>query len=204
MSQSLKEVKIFIPEIPKEWTQRTRGGHTNIWNDQFFKNGLPEVRLDPPERGLYAERFDDGWYWVCGCNKCLGILGKYSYIVCYEHDRCETCGIHRSELKEAPWGMGSGWQCKPCHEAERATRKAEALAEARARGHSEDDCWRLDKVICPVCGSENSSEDMHESSEHEVECWVCDAEFLVEVEYEPKYTSRLKPESEVEFDEAQA
>ncbi|CAM3709385.1 RING-type domain-containing protein [Cohnella lubricantis] len=198
MCQKLQDMKILIPEIPSEWTQRTRSGNTNIWNDLFYRNGLPEVKLDPPMRGLYAERFEDGWYWVCGCQKCLGIFDKHSYITCYEHDRCETCGIHRSELKEVPWGLIAGWQCNPCREAERAERKSEALSAAQARGHSEDDCWRTNEVICPVCGSENSSDDMHGSSEHEVTCCICDAEFIVEVEYDPKYTSRLKHTEEAD------
>jgi hypothetical protein len=28
--------------------------------------------------------------------------------------------------------------------------------------------------------------------EHEITCDVCDTEFIVEIEYEPRYTSRLK------------
>lgn len=108
-SMSLKDAKIFIPEIPKEWEQRMRSGHTNVWNDSFYRNGLPEVKLDPPIRGLYAERFEDGWYWVCGCNRCLENNESYSYIVCYEHDRCITCSLHREQLKEAPWGKADGW-----------------------------------------------------------------------------------------------
>jgi hypothetical protein len=33
---------------------------------------------------------------------------------------------------------------------------------------------------------------MHESGEHETTCHVCDTEFVVEIEYEVKYTSSLK------------
>lgn len=188
----MRDVKILIPEIPVEWTQRNRSGHTNIWNDSFHRNGLPEVKLDPPMHGLYAERFEDGWYWVCGCHKCLENGKPHSYIVCFEHDRCVTCNIHRTELKEIPWGHPDGFKCKQCAKREHAERKAEALVEARLNAHSEDDCYRTDEVICPVCGTENSSEDIHASGEHEMTCYVCDAGFVVEVEYEPKYTSRLK------------
>lgn len=189
---NLKDVKIHIAEIPLEWTQRTRAGHTNVWNDSFYRNGLPEVRLDPPQRGLYAERFEDGWYWVCGCPKCLGIDDPFPYIVCDEHNRCETCGIHRDEVKErSVWGTRGGWQCNPCHTREHEDRKNAALEAAREQGHSEEDCRYTNEIICPVCASECPSDDMY-SGEHEVTCDVCDTEFIVEIEYEPRYTSSLK------------
>lgn len=188
----LKDTKILITEIPKEWEHRTRSGHTNIWNDRFHRNEIPEVRLDPPTLGLYAERFEDGWYWVCGCSKCLQNNEKYSYIVCEEHDRCITCGTHRKELTETPWGHEDGFQCKPCRTRESEELKDKALREARERGHSERDCYYTKEIICPVCDSECSSDDIHGAGEHEVDCYVCKAEFMVEIEYEVSYTSRLK------------
>jgi hypothetical protein len=189
---NLKDTKIFIPEIPKEWERRTRSGHTNIFNDKFFKSELPEVKLEPPTLGLYAEKFEDGWYWVCGCNKCLENGEKYSYIVCEEHDRCITCRTHRKELTEIPWGHPDGFQCKPCRAREHEERKQEALRLAKENKHSEWDCYRESKIICPVCASECSSDDMYEAGEHEITCDVCDAEFNVEIEYELLYTTSLK------------
>ena len=188
----LKDTKIFIPEIPKEYKQRTRSGDTNIWNDSFCKNGLPEIRLEPPIIGLYAESFGDGWYWVCGCSKCLNNNEKYSYIVCEEHDRCITCGTHRNKLTEIPWGNPDGFQCKPCNKKEREEQRTTAIELAREEGLSEDDCCYTDEVICPVCFTENSSDDIDEDRESEYTCCVCDADFIVSVEYEPKYTSKLK------------
>lgn len=187
----LKDTKIFIPEIPKEWEQRTRSGHTNIWNDDFYNTGLPEVKLDPPMRGLYAKRFEDGWYWVCGCNKCLENGEQWSYIVCEEHDRCITCGTHRKELTDTPWGHPDGFQCKPCRSREHEERKQEALRLAKENGHDEWDCYREDKIICPVCASVNSNDDIYEPGEEEMQCEVCDTEFTVEVGYEVKYTTTL-------------
>lgn len=189
---SLKDTKIYIPEIPKEWTKRMRSGHTNIWNERSTNPELPEMSLNPPTNGLYAERFDDGWYWVCGCNKCLENGEPYSYIVCEEHDRCITCGTHRRDLTEIPWGRRDGFQCKPCHASEHEERKQEALQLAQEKGHSEWDCFREDKIICPVCASDCSSDDMHEDGESEMTCYVCDTEFIVEIEYEVKYTSSVK------------
>lgn len=139
---------------------------------------------------MYAERFDDGWYWVCGCNKCLENGEPYSYIVCEEHDRCITCGTHRKELTEIPWGNRDGFQCKPCHTSEHEERKQEALQLAKENGHDEWDCYREDKIICPVCASVNSSDDIHESNE-DMQCYVCDSKFAVEVDYEIKYTTTL-------------
>ena len=188
----LKDAKIFIPEIPKEWKHRIRSGNTNIWNDSFYKNGLAEIRLEPPIRGLYAERFEDGWYWVCGCNKCLKNNEPYSYIVCEEHDRCITCGTHRKELAEIPWGHPNGFQCKPCNTRKHEEKKEEALREAKEKRHSEYDCWNTSEIICPICGSKCSSDDMNEPGEHEMTCDVCDAEFIVEIEYDVVYTSKLK------------
>jgi hypothetical protein len=189
---NLKDMKIYIHEIPKEWEDRTRTGHTNVWNEGSSRNELPEVKLKPPIRGLYALRFDDGWYWVCGCSKCLGIEEPYPYIVCDEHDRCISCKIQRDQLKEVPWGKPGGWQCKPCNRREHSERKNKAIEEAQARGHSEDDYSYTDEIICPVCGSENSNDDMNGKAEHKVTCCICDTEFIVTADYVPKYTSRLE------------
>lgn len=189
---NLKDTKIFISEIPKEWTQRTRSGNTNVWNDSFYKNGLPEVKLSPPIKGLYAERFEDGWYWVCGCHKCLENGKPYSYVVCEEHDRCITCNISRKELNEIPHGKPFGFQCGSCNTKEHEELKANALQAAKERGHSEDNCYYTSEILCPRCGSKHSNDDMHESGEHEMECSVCDTEFIVEVEYEVRYTSSKK------------
>ncbi|WP_200795828.1 hypothetical protein [Halolactibacillus halophilus] len=188
----LKDTKILIPQIPKEWNERLRSGHTNIWNEHSYNSELPEVRLDPPMRGLYAERFEYGWYWVCGCNKCLNNNEKYSYIVCEEHDRCVTCGTHRKDLTEIPWGTPDGFQCKSCNSIEHEERKQEALQLAKENGHDEWDCFHQDKIICPVCASEYSDDDIHQVVKHEMECDVCNTCFVVEVEYDVKYTSTLK------------
>lgn len=188
---SLKDAKIFIPEIPKEWTQRTRAGNTSIWNDPFHKNGLPVVELEPPQRGLYAERFEDGWYWVCGCVRCLD-SDEWSYVNCDEHNTCATCNTHRDDIKGEAWGHPKGFECSECREKERMKKKEAALARAKELELDEWDHYREDKIICPVCFSENSNDDMHEPGEHDVECHVCDTEFIVELEYDPKYTSRLK------------
>lgn len=187
---TLKYTKIFIPEIPVDWTNRTRSGHTNIWNqDTKDPANFPEVSLEPPKQGLYAERYKDGWYWVCGCAKCFGNDDKDSYIVCYEHDRCITCNTHRDDLVRAPWSRCSGFECSPCAEQKHEQRKAEALAQAEEQSHSEVDCWNETHIVCPHCASVNEREELYEQGSHKLTCDVCDKPFNVEIEYEIRYTS---------------
>jgi hypothetical protein len=186
---SLRDTMILIPEIPGEWTQRTRSGSTQVWNDPWHKTGLPEVRMEPPTKGLFADRIDGAWYWVCACEKCLGTGKSYNYSPCEAHDRCVTCNCSRAELAEAPWGArDGGWRCKPCQEKLDAARKAEALAAAEANGHSEDDCVYTSDIICPYCATKQNSDARHESAQG-LECGTCGGKFDLEVEWSPSYTT---------------
>jgi len=194
---SLKDTKILIAEVPGEWTQRTRNGSTNVWNDashhRFHRTttDLPELRLDPPEKGLYAERIDGAWYWVCGCEKCLGNFEKHSYIVCDDHNRCDTCAKHRSEFHEAVWGTRGGWRCNACRDHIHEERKAAALAAAKESGHNEYDCQNEDEIICPYCATKQSSDDANESA-IDSECGTCGGIFDVEVEFTRSFSTTGK------------
>ncbi len=186
-----KHTKILVPEIPGEYTDRTRSGNLNIWN-----KGKPnEVSLMPPEQGLYAELIDGAWYWVSGCAKCNETNERWSYIVCDKHNVCIACGIHRSKLTDSPWGRAEGFICRPCHEREHEEEKQAAIAKAQAEGHDEYDCSDTDEIICPVCASVNSSDDIHESREG-MKCDTCDAIFDLEVEYSVTYTTTLSKKKE--------
>lgn len=193
------DTKILIPEIPGEWTERTRSGHTNIWNQMWppgkpHRNGLPEIKLEPPELGLYAERIDGAWYWVTGCHKCLGITGKWSYITCHEHDRCVSCGTHRTELTDIPWGHPDGFRCKPCQDRIDLEAKTKALAAAAEREWSEDDTEYISEILCPHCASEQCSDE--QSDTEEAECGTCGGTYSLEIRYEVSYTTRkVKPPS---------
>lgn len=170
-------------------------GSTNVWNGadhhRFHRTTteLPEVRLDPPVIGLYAERIEGAWYWVCGCEKCLGNPEKYSYVVCDEHNRCDMCQQHRSEFKEAVFGVRGGWRCRPCMSAAELKAKREALAAARASGHDEWDCMHTDSIICPFCASPNSGDEHIDSSGSE-ECSTCGGTFSVQADYSVTYTTQ--------------
>lgn len=186
---AFRDTKILIPEIPGEWTQRTRSGSTQIWNDPWHKTGLPEVRMQPPQKGLFADRIGGAWYWVCGCEKCLDSGKGFNYSPCDAHDRCVSCSCSRAELTEAPWGSrDGGWRCKPCQHRLDAARKAESLAKAEAQGHSEDDCCYTSNIICPFCATEQSTDDRHEPAVGLV-CDTCDGEFDLEVDWTPSYTT---------------
>lgn len=186
---ALRDTKILIPEIPGEWTQRIRQGSTQVWNDPWYRNGLQEMRMEPPIKGLYAERIDNAWYWVCGCEKCLGSGDLFNYSPCDAHDRCVTCNCTRAELTESPWGgCDGGWRCRPCQDVLDKQIKDEALSSAASKGHSEDDCFSTSEIICPYCASEQSTDDRHESTDG-LECHVCGGMFNLEVEWSPSYTT---------------
>jgi len=187
-----KNTKILIPEIPGEWTERSRNGHKNIWNNgwhgQPHKNGLPTVTLEPPEKGLYAERIDGAWYWVSGCSRCNERGEKFGYIPCDKHNACIRCNTHRSMLTDIPWGHADGFICKPCADAEHAAAKEAALAQAAEAGHDEYDCMNTDEIICPHCASKLSSDDRHKN-EAEATCEVCDGLYSLELDYSVTYTT---------------
>lgn len=184
ITKTLAETKILIPEIPAHWTSRLRSGHINTW-----KHPDGEISLSPPEQGLYAERFEDGWYWICGCGGCLGKWDEYSYIVCHEHNRCKTCGIHRDDIDEIPWGSYVGFQCRTCRKKEHDQEKDEAITAAIEDDHSEHDCWNRSEIICPVCATVKETDELHDAGSHTLTCEVCDEPFTLEVEYEIRYTT---------------
>jgi hypothetical protein len=104
---------------------------------------------------------------------------------------CKECGTPRSQLKEIPWGLLCGEiRCKPCASKMHEEKKQAAIAEAKEKGHDELDCLLTDEIICPVCASVISDDDIHESTE--MECDVCDAVFELEVEYSKSYTTTVK------------
>jgi len=189
-----KNTKILIPEIPGEWTQRLRSGKTNIWNacnhDRPHSNGLPEVRLDPPEAGLYAERIDGSWYWVSGCAKCNGSGEKYSYSVCDKHNVCRLCSTRRSKLTETPWGHPDGFTCKPCQDAEDVVVKAAALAKVAESDYDEWDYRAQDECKCPHCATviHIESEDYGDKN---MNCDTCGGGFELVVEYTVQFTTTV-------------
>jgi DNA-directed RNA polymerase subunit RPC12/RpoP len=186
--------KILIPEIPGAWTERNRSGHKCIWNDgghgRPHRNGQPYVELEAPEQGLYAERIDGAWYWVSGCNKCNGVAGKWSYIVCDEHNVCTTCGAHRSTLTETPWGTHDGFRCKPCQDRIDAEAKAEALAKVAENGYDEWDYHAQDQCKCPHCatGIYIETEDYGDKN---MDCATCGGQFELTTEYSVTFTTRV-------------
>ncbi|WP_397448187.1 hypothetical protein [Pseudomonas sp. NA-150] len=189
-----KNTKILIPEISGGWTERLRSGKTNIWNacshDRPHRNGLPEVRLDPPEVGLYAERIDAVWYWVSGCAKCNKSGEKYSYSVCDKHNACRLCSTHRSKLTETPWGHPDGFTCKPCQDAEDAKDKAAALAKVAESDYDEWDYRNQDECKCPHCATVIHIE-AEDYGDKNMECDTCGGQFELTTEYSASFTTKV-------------
>ncbi|CAN7376589.1 hypothetical protein [Pseudomonas sp. GL-B-26] len=189
-----KNTKILIPEISGDWKERTRSGNTNIWNYASngvpHRNGLPEVRVDPPEVGLYAERIDDSWYWVSGCARCNDNGERWSYVVCDKRNVCRLCSTHRSKLTEAPWGHPDGFTCKPCQDAEDAKAKAEALAKVAESDYDEWDYRSQDECKCPHCATvmHLESEDYGDKS---MDCDTCGGQFELTTEYSVTFTTKV-------------
>jgi hypothetical protein len=189
-----KNTKILIPEISGEWTERLRSGSTNIWNEarngEPHRNGLPEVRLAPPEVGLYAERIDGAWYWVSGCGKCNGTGESYSYVVCDKHNVCSLCGTHRSKIAGTVWGRRDGFACEPCQSREDAAAKAEALAKVAESAYDAWDYRNQDECKCPHCAIviHIESEDYGDKN---MDCDTCGGEFELTTEYSVTFTTKV-------------
>lgn len=189
-----KNTKIFIPEIPVDWVDRVRSGHENIWNERSTDPARPETRLSPPANGLYAEKQADGWYWVNGCETCLTGVKKDSYIVCDEHNRCADCGTHHDQLTDTPYWSRRGFVCEPCNHKKRTRLRNMAIQRAKNVDHTENDCYQIDEIICPVCAEQiEHDEPVDEEDEHT--CPVCDAVFTVELV--TKYTTKLIRKEEI-------
>ena len=189
-----KNTKILIPEIPGEWVDRTRSGKTNIWNHAMHGrphvNGLAEVRLEPPEAGLYAERIDGAWYWVSDCAKCIGTGEKWSYSVCDKHNVCRLCSTHRSKLTEIPWGHPEGFTCKHCQDSVDAIVKAEALAKVAETDYDEWDYRCQDECKCPHCATVIHIE-TEDYGDKNMTCDTCDGEFELVTEYAVQFTTTV-------------
>ena len=189
-----KNTRILIPEISGDWTERLRSGGTNIWNHALHgkphRNGLPEVRLDPPETGLYAELIDGAWYWVSGCAKCNESGERWSYSVCDKHNVCRLCSTHRSKLTETPWGHPDGFTCKPCQDSVDAIAKAEALARFAESEYDQHDFCSMDECKCPHCatGIHLEAEDYRDQN---MKCDTCGGLFGLRIEYEPSFTTTV-------------
>lgn len=188
------DTKIYIPEIPADWTKRLRSGHNNIWNDRSTNPEMPETSLEPPVRGLYAERYADGWYWVNGCATCLTGVKTDSYIVCDNHNRCADCGTHRDAIPGVAHGTSRGFVCAPCYQTDRKRTRDMAIERARNNDHDEDDCIEQDTVICPVCAEEIEDDEGYRDGDEET-CPTCDTVFTIELS--TKYTTTILRKEEI-------
>lgn len=119
-----------------------------------------------------------------------------TYVECDKHNVCVTCSKHRSEFKEAVWGMRNGWQCEACYQAEKAARRKAALEAFDEKNFKP---WRFkyqDSVKCPYCGTKHEF-DYDGDNEVNLECDTCDHTFKLTIDYTPSYsTERIEPKSQ--------
>jgi hypothetical protein len=183
-----KNTKIKIDGIPEGYTVRRNSGNFS----EFRKQGQnyhdsEEIRIEAPEKGLKSELINGEWFWVCGCSHCLGTEEDWCYWVCDEHNVCVTCGIHRSKLKEAPWGHQKGFRCKDCQDRINRENLIEALEKMEEKKYDECDYHAMDEVKCPHCDLEY--QDIHESTK--TTCYRCGGEFDIEIEYNPSISTSI-------------
>lgn len=184
-----KDTKIKIEGIPEGFTERIHSGSTGEWRrpGQSHHDGK-EIIIEAPEKGMKSELVDGEWYWVCGCSKCLGTDEIFPYWVCDEHNVCVTCGIHRRDLTDVPWGTAGGFRCKPCQERLDKEELIEALEKMPAEEDYDDwDYYGTDEVKCPHCDLEYY--DIHESTR--MTCERCKGEFDIEIEYLPHIQTKV-------------
>lgn len=173
--------------------ERTRNGSTQMFRERnrpYNRGSIGsenfDVTLKHENKEMYAELIEDKWYWVSGCSECNGEPRGKSYIECEKHDVCKCCGTSRKEFEGAVWGGTKGWTCKPCEEKRMLSIRKEAFEKLDGE---EPDTSYTDKIICPHCGSINSNSEIHESQK--LECYVCDGEFSLEVEYTVSYSTTV-------------
>lgn len=213
-NQDMKVGKINDPRI-KDYVNRTRSGRTQVfytgndsrdWDRYRAEGGnrnpgvemhdKPDtIKIEPPERHLYAELIDGEWWWLNGCAECNGRERDWmTYIECEKHDVCRTCKTHRSEITETPWGGKHGWQCKPCADREHEEEKQAALA-AMPEEYDEWDYYHEDSVKCPHCNYEfedSGDGELYEEGTTEKDCPRCDNTFELEVSISFNYTMKRK------------
>ena len=181
--------------------QRTRSGRLQMFrkdysDNKFISEENADVVLKHERPEMYAELIHDVWYWVNGCSKCeeaINYKENYSYQVCYEHNRCISCGTHRTDLTETPWGHQDGFICKPCVDTRDSEIRKQAFSKFREDKLSYYDFRNNATIKCPHCGSDNGdgSDNGLSDNEADLSCQVCEGEFTVNIEYQLSYTTSV-------------
>jgi hypothetical protein len=176
---------------------RIRSGSTQQFGDDWHK---PDFTLSNPEKHFYALEIKGVWMWVNGCGHCNKNGEKMSYVVCDEHDRCQSCNTKRVDAignKEgAVWGSRDsngvwGWTCHACHENEQASIRAEALSRiAPDDEYNEMDFWREDKAKCPWCSAELCTDESYDADAEKCTCDECGNSFTLTAEHSVSWTTK--------------
>jgi len=169
--------------------QRTRSGSRQEFRAKDKRSFEADFYIDPPERHIFAELIDGQWFWVNGCDVCNNKKEMFgAYKRCLNHDVCCDCETPRHTIKTSVWGHQDGFQCKPCHQTEHDTNKAEALAKMGE--YNELDFSYNDKVTCPYCNQEFDQDECEFYDSEETECDRCGNKFLVTTNHEVTFTTK--------------
>lgn len=202
-NESDKKISKICDDRLIGYTKRTRSGREQVFYTGNDERDFPRynadgggrkhnvtmhdkpdtIRIQPPEKHIYAELIDGEWWWVNGCGPCNGEdRGHKTYIECLEHDVCRTCHRHRSEFKDSVWGGRNGWQCRPCQEVEHEEEKREAL-DAMPEEFDDSDFHYMNEITCPYCAYEFSDSWEHsEDDSEDHDCPRCENVFEVTAE----------------------
>ena len=177
--------------------ERVRSGRVQMFRERnkedrsFINSANADVQIQHENKAMYAKLIDEQWCWVNGCGECNGEpRGYQTYIECEAHDRCSKCGTKRKDITEVPWGGKNGWVCKPCADAKKSEIKRHAFEKLDGEKPTQWDCSHNDYIKCPHCGSNINNDSIHETEV--IDCYVCDGELTVEVEYTPTYSTSIK------------
>lgn len=182
--------KILIPEVPGSVTDRVSSGPF----ETYWRSGCEEfARLKNPVRGLKAELIDGAWYWVAGCQVCVGQPNSWmNYHCCEEHNVCSGCGVHHKQASRAPGihnavhGHPDGWRCHDCYVRDRVQTAMAALEKA-ARSAPDTDC--TDEVVCPHCGTGYQPDG--NPPEGEETCGTCGGKYDISFDISVTYNTRI-------------
>ena len=98
----MKDKELINDERLTLTMKRIRNGKTQMFREKnkddrtSINRDNSDVILEHEDKAMYAELFDEKWYWVSGCAECNGKERDWmSYVECEKHDRCSSCSINR-------------------------------------------------------------------------------------------------------------
>ncbi|MDO6406293.1 hypothetical protein [Pantoea phytobeneficialis] len=195
----------------KPGMERVRNGRVQQFGPRIVRAGKEiqpcDFSLQPAEKHHYALEIEGKWMWVNGCGHCNQNGEKMSYVVCDEHDRCQSCRVKREDATTIPprneWDSGGGvwgskdengvwgFTCHACHAAQEAEKRAEALARiVPDEDYDEWDFYSEDTAKCPWCSAKICTEESYDADGESHECVECGRSFSLTAEHSVSWTTK--------------